>query len=329
MNKNKLLVRLLSDKERYADLINGYSGAQVVRAEDLSEMDSISHVFPSYGDERRIPKSSGKPKENLKAETKERYRDLVRRSAYGLNFAVIGIENQSDVHYLMPLRAMSYDVAEYEKQAYHIRQKVKELKNLTPAEFLSGFLRTDLLHPCITIVLYWGNNWDGPKDLYDLLNFEDIPPELSKLVNNYPLHLIDISKFENTDVFQTDLKQIFDFIRCSEDGAKLEELVSSDSAYENLDEAAYDVIAAFTHAKELTRIKPKYKEGGKVDMCEGIRQLIEKGKSEGISIGKTEGRNDKIKELISKKLSKGKSIPTIADELEESVEVIERFIAAM
>ena len=72
-------------------------------------------------------------------------------------------------------------------------------------------------------------------------------------------------------------------------------------------------------------------------MCEGIRQLIEKGKnqgrSEGISIGKTEGisigENNKIQELISKKLSKGKSISTIADELEESVEVIERFIAAM
>ena len=68
-------------------------------------------------------------------------------------------------------------------------------------------------------------------------------------------------------------------------------------------------------------------------MCEGIRQLIEQGKSEGrsegISIGKNEGRNDKIKELITKKLSKGKSIPTIADELEESVEVIEHFIAAM
>ena len=169
--------------------------------------------------------------------------------------------------------------------------------------------------------------------MYDLLNFEDIPPELRKLVNNYPLHLIDISKFENTDAFQTDLKQIFNFIRCSRDGAKLEELVSSDSAYQNMDEAAYDVITAFTHAKELARIKPEYKEGGKIDMCEGIRQLIEQGKSEGrsegISIGKNEGRNDKIKELITKKLSKGKSIPTIADELEESVEVIEHFIAAM
>ena len=130
------------------------------------------------------------------------------------------------------------------------------MKNITPAEFLSGFLKTDRLHPCITIVLYWGNDWDGAKDLYELLNFENIPPELRKLVNNYPIHLIDISKFENTDVFETDLKQIFDFIRCSKDGAKLKELVNSDSAYQNMDEAAYDVIAAFTHAKELTSIKP-------------------------------------------------------------------------
>ena len=52
MNKNKLLLRPFSDKERYADLINGYSGAQVIRAEDLLELDSISHVFPSYGEER-------------------------------------------------------------------------------------------------------------------------------------------------------------------------------------------------------------------------------------------------------------------------------------
>ena len=35
--------------------------------------------------------------------------------------------------------------------------------------------------------------------MYDLLDFESIPTELKKLVNNYPLHLIDINNFENTD----------------------------------------------------------------------------------------------------------------------------------
>ena len=78
-------------------------------------------------------------------------------------------------------------------------------------------------------------------------------------------------------------------VRCSKDGKKLKELVSSDSAYQNMDEAAYDVIAAFTHAKELTRVNPCYKKGGKIDMCEGIRQLMEESKSEGFSIGRNEG----------------------------------------
>ena len=36
---------------------------------------------------------------------------------------------------------------------------------------------------------------------------------------------------------------------------KLKELLNSDSAYQAMDEAAYDVITAFTHATELTNRK--------------------------------------------------------------------------
>ena len=39
------------------------------------------------------------------------------------------------------------------------------------------------------------------------------------------------------------------------DGMKLKELLNSDSAYQEMDEAAYDVITAFTHATELTNRK--------------------------------------------------------------------------
>ena len=106
---------------------------------------------------------------------------------------------------------------------------------------------------------------------------------------------------------------------------KLKELLNSDSAYQAMDEAAYDVITAFTHATELKNRKLEPNEGGKIDMCEGIKQLIEEGKNEGISIG----RNDNMNDLISKKLAKGKSISVIADELEETVETIHNFIATM
>ena len=228
---------------------------------------------------------------------------------------------------------MSYDVAEYEKQAYLIGQEVKNKKGLSSAEFLSRFRKEDRLHPCITLVLYWGDKWDGPIDLQDILNFENIPAELKRYVNPYPLHLIDINTFENTDVFQTDLKQIFNFIRHSRNGMKLKEIINSDEAFEHMDEAAYDVITAFTHATELTNKKPQPDKGGKINMCEGIRQLIEEGKnegrSEGISIGRNEGISIAMKELINKKLAKGKSISVIADELEESVETINTLIATM
>ena len=94
----------------------------------------------------------------------------------------------------MSLRTMSYDVAEYEKQAYLTRQKVKGKKNLSSGEFLSGFRKTDL-------------------------------------------------------------KQIFNFIRNSRNGMKLKELLYSDSVYQTMDEASYDIITAFTHATELTNRK--------------------------------------------------------------------------
>lgn len=48
---------------------------------------------------------------------------------------------------------------------------------------------------------------------------------------------------------------------------------------------------------------------------------------EGVEDGLAKGREEKLKELIQKKLSKGKSIPMIADELEEDPHIIEQFIS--
>ena len=100
-----------------------------------------------------------------------------------------------------------------------------------------------------------------------------IPPELKRLVNHYTLPLFDINHFENADTFETDLRQIFNFIHHSRNGMKLKENINSDETFEHMEEAAYDVITAFTHATELTNKKPQPNEGGKINMCEGIRQL--------------------------------------------------------
>ena len=84
-------------------------------------------------------------------------------------------------------------------------------------------------------------------------------------------------------------------------------------------------------------------------MCKALTELIADGRDEGISIGRSEGisigrtegisigrsegisigREERTRELIQKKLAKGKSISVIADELEETEEEIQRLMKAM
>lgn len=69
-------------------------------------------------------------------------------------------------------------------------------------------------------------------------------------------------KFENTDVFRTDLKQIFDFIRFSEERDKLLALVQGDLAYQEMDEAAYDMVAEYANAEGLIEMKKYHSKEG-------------------------------------------------------------------
>lgn len=72
--------------------------------------------------------------------------------------------------------------------------------------------------------------------------------------------------------------------------------------------------------------------GREKKMCEAIMELefvkeeLEESKLEGISIGKNEGAREKLQELICKKLSKGKSVEQIADDLEEDIETIKELM---
>lgn len=83
-----------------------------------------------------------------------------------------------------------------------------------------------------------------------------------------------------SDVFQTDVKQVFDFIRCSNDKRKLLELVENDVYYSEMDDDAYDVIIKYTNSKELVKIKEQSIEGGKNNVCKAIRDLMDDSREE-------------------------------------------------
>ena len=95
MERDLLLKRYLCDNDRFADLLNGIVGEQLVEPESLTELDTQTGVLSVLRNRFGRNKRQG-------------YRDLLKKAAFGINFLVVGIENQESVHYLMPLRCMSY-----------------------------------------------------------------------------------------------------------------------------------------------------------------------------------------------------------------------------
>lgn len=293
MEKDFYSNTFFSDNERYADIINafGCDGEPFIKGKDLQELDTRTYLGRQWGGRQK-----SRWKRNL-------YRDLLRKSPFGVNFAIIGIENQEEIDYALPLRIMCYDVGEYERQATQIRKHIrKHRKGLSPGEYLYGFRKASRLFPTITFVLYYGEKeWDGPKELHEILSFRDIPESLRKKISNYSVQIIDIRKLKDTDMLKTDVKQVFDFIRFSKDKKKLKELMEEDKNYAFLDEDAYEMVVNYVGEEEMFqfRMKNKYRKDGKVNMCQGLREWMEDERNEGREEG--EARVNRLIQLLAEK----------------------------
>lgn len=255
MNRDVSWNLFFEDNERFADFINacGCNGELTILPEDLQEEDSKS-----------VHKKSQEGKNTVA------YRDMIRKVARGVNFLIVGIEHQETVNYGMPLTIMGYEFGSYNRQRRNIsRSNWKRKKELQNGEFLYGIRKEDRLHPIVTFVLYTGEEWDGATNLKQLLDFDEIPKNLKNLVQNYNINLINIREWEDTTVFRTDLKQVFDFIKYSTDKEKLKTLVAEDKNFAHLEEDTYDVIEKYGKVKGLS--KENYRcEGGKIDMCRAM-----------------------------------------------------------
>ena len=292
MEKDVSWKEYFRDDERYADVINGigFGGRQLVVGENLEEADTQTIFGGLYGGRIGIP-----VKGRRKLTKKIRTRDMVRKVAFGVSFAIVGLENQELVDYALPLRCMVYDVGEYEKQVGKIRKNLRKQNGLRAGEYLYGFKKDSRLYPVVTFVLYGGEKpWDGPERLHEMLDMDGLPEEMRELVADYPLHLVDIRRLKDTGVFKTDVKQVFDFIRCSGDKKELFKLVQTDESFQSMEEDAYELATNYAGAEELIQVKEEYRKGGKIDMCKALKELLADERME----GRTEGRTEGQKELV-------------------------------
>ena len=165
--------------EVFADAFNYfmYDGVQVIQPECLKELDSTEIAI-------LLNEKDTKDKKAVQVEAHQKYRDILKSAAIMEDghtaYILLGIENQTDVNYAMPVRNMLYDALQYTKQVseiadVHRRKKENSShKSVSHAEFISGFYKSDRLIPVITLVIYFNaGEWDGPRSLLDMMEISD------------------------------------------------------------------------------------------------------------------------------------------------------------
>ena len=264
----------MQDREIFADAFNFYlyQGRQVIKPEQLRPLDTTSIVLPYGEDNKPIPV--------------QKYRDVMKmvtameddKAAYLL----LGIENQSDVHYAMPVRNMLYDAIQYVAQVEDTARshRTGETVPETRGEFLSGFYRTDKLLPVITLTVYFGaDEWTAPKDLHSMLSADE---EILQYVENYRLHLIAPAEIQDNDFsrFHTELSLALKIFKYSKDKNRLREMISEESTFRSVSRKTADLVNIMTNANM------HYNNGEeRVDMCEAIQSIRDDARAEGRAEG--------------------------------------------
>ncbi len=316
--KNNVMCEYLSKPEIFADFINVayFHGKKEVLPQQLIDSGQVSYEVVG-----------GKRTEG------ERKRDVVKGDMRGRKYVIIGVENQEQVHYAMPVRCMEYDVREYRRQLSRLKEKnLREDKEarktaarrkgktmgekLDSREFLSGIRRTDKLNPVITIVFYHGKNkYDGCVRLHDMLDLEGENSIFRDYAADYKMNLVTLADFEE-EKCESGLRELAGFLKCRQNRNQMKEyFIKNKERIQNMDEDTYNTISVMLDRNDLLEVKKKYRreEGGKIDMCKAMEdwaeELVKEGTERGVRQGiggfiaefREEGKSD---EQIAKKLVK-------------------------
>ena len=246
----------------FADAFNYYifDGQQVIRPDQLRELDTAEIVVP-YGAD-----GAGEPE--------QKYRDVMKSLTAmqdeNAAYLLLGIENQSDVHYAMPVKNLVYDAIHYAKQvqeAANSHRKAKDYKEHGKGEFLSGFYKEDKLIPVITLVIFFSpDEWDGPTSLHEMMNVKD--ERILSLVPDYQIHLIVPAGLADEELkkFHSSLKEVLGFIKYSKDKDKLTEIVQDE--FQELRKEEIDVL------NECVNANLRLEDGEeRLDVCKALEDM--------------------------------------------------------
>lgn len=304
--------------EHFADLFNAFlfEGQQVLKAGDLEETDTdISGIL----------------KRNDLGKAYQKSLDVVKKTAHGVDFVILGLENQEKIHYAMPLRILQGDVMLYLQECKDIQKINGEQNQYSSAdEYLSRFKKTDRLHPVITLCVYYGEkDWDGPRCLTDMLK---IPEGYRTFVSDYKMNLLEIRKSDQLLFSDPDVENAFRLVRMiyNRQFSEINQLYQNFEMDPEIGLMVGSVTKTPKIAKQAAAIKA---EGGMFNMCTAMKELEQElkqeGKREGIREGKREGMILKLISQVMRKAAKGYTPAQTADMLEEDPVLIQRIYDAI
>ncbi|WP_050992830.1 Rpn family recombination-promoting nuclease/putative transposase [Selenomonas ruminantium] len=271
---------------QFADLFNGFcfDGEEIIRPEDLQEMDTTEIVLPYGSDGATLPEQK----------TRDVLKSLLKTDGKAA-YCILGVENQSEIHNAMAIRNMLYDAitlaGQVEKTACSYRKAHDYGAN--KREFLSGFHLGDKVLPVITIVLHWGTDaWDAPLSLREMYP-DDMNPKIVNYAADYKVNLVSPATMTDAqlDIFRSDLKEVLKFIKHSDNKEALMDLVNRNHNYQKLDKLAAQTISV------CTNVDFKVPEGEElVDVCKAIEDIKKDALDE-------ERRNTAVRMIKAGKLS--------------------------
>ena len=301
--------KYMENPEIFADVFNYllYDGQLILDSKKLYPVDSAVIGIP-YGET-----GAGVPI--------QRYRDILKHMEVKADgdtiYLLLGIENQSKVHYAMPVRNMVYDALQYAAQvecASKSHKKSSDGKRPSSSEYLSGFYKNDSLLPVVTLVVYFGADaWDGPQCVHDMFLVKD--KNILRFVPDYKMNLIAPANLTKEDVnkFNTDMREVMLYVKYWKDKKKLYKLITSDKRYKMMDRITAETINAVTGSKlKFDR------EGKMVDMCKAIEDMrIEE---------RQEGAIEKTKKIVQNLYKMGMSETSIAKAVDVHLALVKQWL---
>ena len=213
----------------------------------------------------------------------EQFRDVLKTyGAANLSLMSLGIENQSEVDEVMPIRIMGYDYGTYRGM----------VKNKIP------------IVPVATIVLNFGERpWNKAKSLHEMMQ---LPEKLKSYVEDYKIKVYDIAFLSDNVIekFTSDFKFVARFFK--DRRLKKNTLRKDEMAKIRHVGAVLELFSVFTKDDRYRMIyteevREKEKKGEEIDMFWMLQEIID----EGLEKGRKEGLEKGMEKGMEKGLARG------------------------